>query len=43
METVPDPIDHGNQGLDICRVARPHLATNGFAIVIQDGTYHHLV
>jgi hypothetical protein len=43
MKTLPDPIDDRNQGFDICRVTRPHLATNGFALHIQNGTYHHLI
>jgi A/G-specific adenine glycosylase len=42
MEMIPDPINHRNQGLDVCRVARPHLTADDLAILIQNRTHHHL-
>ena len=43
VKPVFQPFNNRDEGLDIGRVARPHLAAYRMSLVIKDNTHHHLV
>ena len=43
MKTIPNPIDNWNDGFNICCIARPHLTTNWFAMIVNDRPNDHLI
>jgi len=42
-ETGPDASDYRNEGLHISRIARLHLATDGFALIVDGRAHAHLL
>ena len=43
VEAEADAIDHRDQSLDISRIARPHLTTHRFTLIVYDCPYNHLI
>jgi hypothetical protein len=37
-----EPLNDGQKGCDISRIAGPHLATDGLTLIIDHGTHNHL-